>query len=53
MKKLIYTIALTLVLTTGIASPISAVAQAKPAKANPISPVAKDGNPFPCVPPCE
>ena len=46
MKKLISTIALTLVLTAGIASPISA--NTKP---NPITPVAKDGGCWPVM--CE
>jgi hypothetical protein len=41
MKKIMFAIALTLALTTGIASPISAAAQTT-AK-NTIMPVAKDG----------
>ncbi len=46
MKKLIFTFALTLALTVGIASPISAVAQttkATKAKSNPVMQTNQDG----------
>ncbi|HTC94777.1 MAG TPA: hypothetical protein VK699_15155 [Terriglobales bacterium] len=52
MKKIMFAIALTLALTAGIASPISAAAQTKQAspKANPITDVNHDG---PGAPPCQ
>jgi len=45
MKKIMFAIALTLALTTGIASPISAVAQTKAtkAKSNPVMETNQDG----------
>ena len=42
MKKILFAIALTLALTTGIASPISAAAQVQ-TKSSPITSVDKDG----------
>jgi len=47
MKKLIFTIALTLALTAGIASPISAAAQTKTVKTNPVVRTNQDGVPCP------